>query len=173
MELILKLVICAGIIGLTTYLGILKSNGLRDREYILQDMITFLNLVENDIRYMMNILPNAYEMARQKLNTKLKIAIGKIVVDMINFNSYTMIEQSIEHNIAEITELTDYDKEIMVSTLKNLGRSDLDSQINIIHNSISILNNQLKEANDQKLKNSKLYRTIGIISGLLIVIVII
>lgn len=173
MSIVIKLLLSSSIIVLSGYLGLIKSKKLVAREQILREMITFLNLVKNDIRYMMNILPNAYEIARQKLNTKLKIVIGKIVVDMINCNNNTMLEQSITRNVSDIEELTKYDKEIFISTLKNLGRSDLESQINIIDNSISIIENQIKEANEVKIKNSKLYKTVGVITGLMIVIVFI
>lgn len=173
MSIVLKFLLSFSIIILSGYVGIIKSKKLVTREQILREMVVFLNLVKNDIRYMMNILPNAYEIARQKLNTNLKIAIGKIVVDMINYSSNTMLEQSITKNISEIEELTKYDKEVFISTLKNLGRSDLESQINIIDNSINIIENQIKEANEIKLKNSKLYRTVGVITGLMIVIVFI
>ncbi len=173
MNFTLKIILSFVIVILSGYVGILKSKKLVTREYILRDMVTFLNLVKNDIKYMMNILPNAYEIARQKLNTSLKIALGKIVVDMINSNTNMQIEESICKNITEIEELTKYDKEIFISTLKNLGRSDLDSQINIIENSINVLENQIKEANEIKLRNSKLYRTVGVITGLMIVIVFI
>lgn len=173
MSIALKFLLSLGIIALSGYVGVIKSRKLITREQILREMVVFLNLVKNDIRYMMNILPNAYEIARQKLNTSLKIAIGKIVVDMINYSSNTMLEQSITKNISEIEELTKYDKEVFISTLKNLGRSDLESQINIIDNSINIIENQIKEANEIKLKNSKLYRTVGVITGLMIVIVFI
>lgn len=173
MSIVLKFLLSFSIIVLSGYVGIIKSKKLVTREQILREMVVFLNLVKNDIRYMMNILPNAYEIARQKLNTNLKIAIGKIVVDMINYSSNTMLEQSITKNISEIEELTKYDKEVFISTLKNLGRSDLESQINIIDNSINIIENQIKEANEIKLKNSKLYRTVGVITGLMIVIVFI
>lgn len=173
MSIIIKLLLSSGIILLCGYVGITKSKNLATREHILREMVVFLNLVKNDIRYMMNILPNAYEIARQKLNTSLKIAIGKIVVDMINCSNNTMLEQSIVKNINDIEDLTKYDKEVFISTLKNLGRSDLDSQINIIDNCISIIENQIKEANEIKLKNSKLYKTVGVITGLMIVIVFI
>lgn len=173
MNIVLKLLLSFGIVVLSGYVGILKSKKLITREQILREMVIFLNLVKNDIRYMMNILPNAYEIARQKLNTSLKIAIGKIVVDMINLSNTTMLEQSITKNISDIEELTKYDKEIFISTLKNLGRSDLESQINIIDNSINIIENQIKEANEIKIKNSKLYKTVGVITGLMIVIVFI
>ena len=122
---------------------------------------------------MMSILPNAYEAARQKLTTNLKDIIGKIVVDMLSCDNIYLTEQSIVNNISNLTELTDYDRNVFSSTLKNLGRSDLTSQINIIQNGISILENQIKEANEIKLKNSKLYRTIGTITGLMIVVIFI
>ena len=153
------------------YLGVYKAKKLRDSEYILRDMVTFLGLVENEIRYMLSILPNAYEVSRQKLLTSLKISIGQIVVDMLASDSEFGIDQSIVSNISSLEGLTEYDKNVFISTLKNLGRSDLDGQINIIENSINIIENQIKEANDIKLKNSKLYKTVGIIAGIMIVII--
>ncbi len=170
---VFKIIIYLVIIALTSYIGVLKSKKLKDREYILREMITFLNLVENEIKYMMSLLPNAYEVSRQKLITELKPSIGNIVVDMLSLDNYYLIDQSIVENISSINGLTEYDKNVFVSTLKNLGRSDVDSQINIIENSINILENQVKEANEVKLVNSKLYRTMGVITGLMIVIILI
>ena len=148
-----------------------KAKKLKYREQILRDMVTFLGLVENEIKYMMSILPNAYESSRQKLLTELKNVIGQIVEDMLATDSEMCIDQSIVRNISNLTELTDYDKNVFISTLRNLGRSDLDGQINIIENGINIIDNQIKEANDIKLKNSKLYKTVGVIAGIMIVII--
>ena len=136
--LTIKVLISVAIISISTYIGILKSNKLKSREYILREMVTFLGLVENEIRYMMSILPNAYESARQKLNTNLKDVMGKIVVDMLKFDNTSLVDQSIVTNISTLDTLYDYDKNVFASTLKNLGRSDLDSQINIIENGINI-----------------------------------
>lgn len=169
----IKLLILLSIVILCTYIGILMSKKLKDREYILREMITFLGLVENEIKYMLAVLPNAYESSRQKLTTQLKPAMGQIVVDMLSLNSQEAMNQSIVRNISIIDGLKDYDKNVFCSTLKNLGRSDVDGQVNIIENTISILENQIKEANDEKLKNSKLYRTLGAISGLMIAIILV
>ena len=173
MVIVIKLVISASMVGISTYIGTYKARKLKEREYVLRDTITFLKLVENEIKYMMNILPNAYEIARQKLNTELKIKIGDIVIDMIEMRNIELVENSIEKNIAEISCLEDYDKNVIISTLKNLGRSDVEGQINIIENGITTLENQVTEANEVKLTNSKLYRTIGIIAGLMLVIIFI
>ncbi len=166
-----KFVISIGIIAGCSYIGIYKSKALKSREYILRDMVTFLGLVENEIKYMLSILPNAYESARQKLITSLKDKMGIIVVDILNLENEYLIDQSIVKNISDIKEITDYDKNVFISTLKNLGRTDLEGQINIIENGINIIENQIKEANDIKLKNSKLYKTVGAIAGIMIVII--
>ncbi|MNP67474.1 stage III sporulation protein SpoAB [compost metagenome] len=107
------------------------------------------------------------------MNTELKSSIGQIVVDMLHSDNNIGINQSIVDNISRIEGLTEYDKNIISSTLKNLGRSDVDGQINIINNAVNILDNQIKEANEVKLKNSKVYRTVGLITGIMIVVIFI
>ena len=167
-----KIIISITILCITSYIGIEKANYLKSREDILTDMITFLKLVENEMIYMLNSLPNSYEISRQRLSSKLKDAIGAIVLDMNEYGA-DKIDMSITNNINLLSELNQYDKDIIISTLKNLGRSDLESQNNIIDNAITILRKQINEANSIKNKNSKVYRTVGIITGLIIVVVFI
>ena len=92
---------------------------------------------------------------------------------MLDNNNFNYIEGSIEKNIIEIESLEKYDKDIIISTFKNLGRSDIEGQINIIQNTINILENQIVEANEIKNTNSKLYKTIGLITGIMLVIIFI
>lgn len=171
--MVLKIMISFLIVGITTYIGFFKAGKLKRREYVLKDMIRFLNMLENELKYMMSMLPNAYESARQGLNTDLKLYIGQIVVDMLTFETTDAVDKSICNNISKINELTNYDKNIIISTLKNLGRSDLDSQINIIENCKNVLEEQIKEANSLKLTNSKMYKTVGVITGIMIVVIFI
>ena len=168
----IKIIISIVILFITSYIGIEMAGALKSREEILTDMITFLRLVQNEMMYMLNSLPTAYEMSRQRLNTELKNVLGAISLDMSEFG-VEKIDASITNNINSIKSLNEYDKEIIISTLKNLGRSDLESQYNIIENAISIINKQIKEANEIKNKNSKVYKTIGVITGLMIVIIFI
>ena len=167
-----KIIISIAILFITSYLGIELANSLKSREEVLTDMITFLRLVQNEMMYMLNSLPIAFEMSRQRLNTELKNVLGAISLDMSEFG-VEKIDASITNNVNSIKCLNDYDKEIIISTLKNLGRSDLESQYNIIENGITIINKQIKEANEIKNKNSKVYKTVGVITGLMIVIIFI
>ena len=108
----------------------------------------------------------------ERINSILKDAIGAIVLDMSEFG-ISKVDMSISNNINLLDELNDYDKDIIISTLKNLGRSDINSQSNIIENAISIVEKQIKEANENKVRSSKVYRTMGVITGLIIVVIFI
>ena len=168
----IKVVISIVILCITSYIGIEMASALKSREEILTDFITFLRLVQNEMVYMANSLPVSFEMSRQRLSSKLKDVIGAIVVDMSEFG-LNKVDMSITNNINDLDELNNYDKDILISTLKNLGRSDIDSQSNIIENAINIVEKQIKEANINKIKSSKVYKTVGVITGLIIVVIFI
>ena len=53
-----------------------------------------------------------------------------------------------------------------------LGKSDIDGQMNEINEFKERLNNQIKQAEEEKKKNSKMYKTLGTIGGLVIVILL-
>ena len=133
----------------------------------LTDAITKLFL-----KAMTDSLPISFEISRQRLNSKLKDVIGAIALDISEYGS-SKVDMSITSNVNTLDELNDYDKDIIISTLKNLGRSDIDSQNNIIENAITIVQKQIKEANTNKVKSSKVYRTVGVITGLIIVVIFI
>ena len=121
---------------------------------------------------MLNSIPDSFEKSRMNLSSSLKNVIGAIVVDMEK-QGMNFMEKSIDINIAKLNNLSSYDKEIITSTLKSLGKGDFESQNNIINNTIDILENQIKEARDKKEKNSKVYKAVGVISGLLIIVIFI
>lgn len=171
--IVFKILLSSLIIVICSYFGISKARNLSRREHLLKDTLTFFNLVENEINYNLTILPNAYEVARQNLSSPIKEVIGQIAVDMLESDNYENCNQSIVNNVNRIDSLTYYDRNIIITTLKNLGRSDLDSQINIIENTKKIINEQIKDAEQIKNKNSKLYKTVGTVVGIMAVIVLI
>ncbi len=168
----IKIIISLAILCITSYIGIEMASALKSREEILTDYITFLRLLQNEMIYMANSLPVSFEMARQRLSSPLKDVIGAIALDMSEYGT-DKIDVSITNNVNTLEALNDYDKDIIISTMKNLGRSDIDSQNNIIENTVTIIEKQIKEANINKVKNSKVYRTIGVITGLIIVVIFI
>ena len=168
----IKIIISIAILCITSYIGIEMAKSLKSREEILTDFITFLRMIQNEMVYMANSLPVSLEISRQRLSSKLKDVIGAIALDISEYGS-NKVDMSITSNVNTLEELNDYDKDIIISTLKNLGRSDIDSQNNIIENAITIVQKQIKEANTNKVKSSKVYKTVGVITGLIIVVIFI
>ena len=166
----IKLFIAVGIVLIAALIGMKKAREYEEREALIRESITLFNRVGNDIKYNLTILPNAIESARQGLNTKLKDVLGSISTSILD-NSYS--EFSVMEEINHLASLKPYDKQVISQGIITLGLADSDTQINLIEGTVSTLNELVAEARDEKNKNSKLYRTIGIVTGLMIAIVII
>ena len=69
--------------------------------------------------------------------------------------------------------LLEDDKEALRSLGKLLGSTDIDGQLSQIRLVNGFLNEQIKEAIEQKDKNETMYKKLGIIVGLAVVIVLV
>lgn len=165
--IIFKLVLTSGIIICATILGIQKSKKFENREKILRESVTFFKILKTEIKYMVSTLPNAIESARVNLTTALRDCLGVISVGMLDGN---ISEALISQNIDSINDLLSYDKQLITNGIYMLGSSNIESEINIVDNTIDLLINQYVEAKDIRQKNSKLYKTVGLVTGIMIAI---
>lgn len=168
----IKIVIGIVIICISGYIGIEMSSNLKAREEVLKDFSTFLTMLKSQMIYLNSSIPTAFEYSRQSLSSQLKYAIENIVLDMAKFG-VSKVDISIEENIKDLECLTKEDELFISSTLKNIGISDIDSQKNIIENAINITEEKIKEAKDKKNKDSKVYKTVGLIAGIIVVVIFI
>ena len=168
----IKIVIGIVIICISGYIGIEMSSNLKAREEVLKDFSTFLTMLKSQMIYLNSSIPTAFEYSRQTLNSQLKYAIENIVMDMTKFG-VSKVDISIEENIKTLECLTKEDELFISSTLKNIGISDIDSQTNIIENAINVTDEKIKEAKDKKNKDSKVYKTVGLIAGIIVVVIFI
>ena len=70
------------------------------------------------------------------------------------------------------TNLTKEDKYVLKSLSKLLGQTDVDGQTSQIEITQKFLETQIKEAEDERRKNEKLYSKLGTTIGLAIVIIL-
>ena len=89
---------------------------------------------------------------------------------MKNYNIGKAWELAIENGN---TYMIKEDKEVLKSLGKLLGRTDVDGQISQIEQTSEFLNNQIEKAEAERVKNEKLYKTLGIVSGAGLVILLI
>jgi len=73
----------------------------------------------------------------------------------------------------ENTAFTKEDNEILKGLSKMLGKTTVDGQVSEIRLTSKFLDVQIKEAEKEKTKNEKMYKTLGATIGLAIVIVLI
>jgi len=168
-----KFSICISLVIICTILGIKKAKKYEIREHFLNDFITTFKSLENDIKYMLVSLPDAIEKIRHTLRDEIKDVLGAISVHMINESDISNMNKKVMSEINSVYELSSYDKEIIYQGFSSLGKADVESQVNIIQNTVTSLSRQLSEANEEKNKNFKLYRSLGTAIGLMIAIVFI
>ena len=100
--------------------------------------------------------------------------IGEIFKKPMNIWKRTAQKEAWNTSLEEAkTDLTKEDIETLKNLGKILGETDVEGQINQIELTETLLENQIKEALEEKLKNSKMYRTLGVTVGLAISIILI
>ena len=68
--------------------------------------------------------------------------------------------------------INQHDKDILKKMGKLLGQTDVEGQISEIEVTEKFLNMQIEDAEEEKKKNQKMYKTLGITVGLVFVIIL-
>ena len=166
----IRMLIAILIVLVCGVIGIVKSKSFENRERILRETIFLFKGIENEIKFSLTTIPNAIEIVRQRMNTYLKDVLGSISLMLLkpNTTNYDLLLE-----LDKIAELTTYDKQIILTGLTSLGTSDVDGEQGIINMTINSLENELNDAIENKKKNSKMYKTVGLATGLIIAIVLV
>lgn len=125
------------------------------------------------------ILKNKIEFTYEPINT-IFLEISKIVYENNNNIFFETINKGDElylsWNQAIDLVKNDFnaeDKEIIKILGKMLGKTDVKGQVSQIELSQKLIENQIQKAENDKNKNSKLYKTMGIVCGMTICIILI
>ena len=139
------------------------------RVYELEEMKNALNMFKTKIKFTYEPIPVIFEDIAQNIH----INVGQI---------FTLAKEKMKNNTANIAweeaieesenNLTKEDKYVLKTLSKLLGQTDLEGQISQIEITQKFLETQLKEAEEQKEKNEKLYSKLGTTIGLAIVIIL-
>ena len=144
------------------------------RKYIirvneLEEMRNALNMLQSKIKFTYEPIPEIFgEIAQatcKSVGQVFCLAKEKMVANTANIAWEKAVEES-ENN------LTKEDKYVLKTLSKLLGQTDVEGQISQIEITQKFLETQLKEAQQQKEKNEKLYSKLGTTIGLAIVIIL-
>lgn len=164
---LIKVITMFGIIIICTYLGYYKAKTYENRVVTLNQFQNALIMLKSKMEFTHEPLKIIFE------------DISRIVYE----NKKNIFEMTISGNKDIYTswnnavykysgDLTLADKEIIKMLGKLLGKTDISGQINEIEMEIELIKKQIKNAETEREKNCKLYKTMGAIVGLGICIIL-
>lgn len=171
----IKIFINGIILLLTSIIGYAYGNIYTRRARNLLDLQYCIRVLESEIINGNVPLPQALENTSVKGRGSISILFKEIKDDLtINkredvFHSFLRQKYNLEDRYAFKTE----DIEVFLYLGKILGKSSRRDQEKNMQFIISQLDNLYIEAQNEEAKNAKLYRTLGFLAGLVIVIILI
>ena len=135
----------------------------------LEELRNSLNIFKTKIKFTYEPIPEIFKDI--SLNTSPNISnIFKIALEnMKNENANIAWENAVDKSL---TNLKKEDKHVLKTLSKLLGQTDSEGQISQIEITENFLETQIKEAQEEKQKNEKLYSRLGTTIGLAIVIIL-
>lgn len=135
----------------------------------LEEMKNALNIFQTKIQFTFEPIPQIFEEiaenSQKNVGQIFKVAKEKMQKDTASIAWEKAIEES-------DSNLNQEDKYVLKTLSKLLGQTDVEGQISQIEITQKFLEEQLKEAIEQKQKNEKLYSKLGTTIGLAIVIIL-
>lgn len=165
-----KYLILVFIFGTTSFIGILIAKKYSNRVKELQEIKNALAMFEAKIKFTYEPIPEIFK----EISDKFSENIGQIFKNSSN----KMINKPADIAWCEAIDesnnnMNKEDKEVLKALSKLLGKTDINGQISEIKLVSNFLNTQIEIAQKEKEKNEKMYKTLGMVVGLAIVIVLV
>lgn len=157
----------------TSFIGFSMAADCSRRPKILRELQALLQMFQNEISYLSNLLADSFYRIDALSKTEASI-LFRDAAKYLKTNGITADMawgKAVEENYEKLA-LNKEDKSILVSFGKMLGASDLEGQISNIHMLASQLKLQEMKAEEMRKKNEKMYRSLGVLSGLAITIIL-
>lgn len=165
--IIIKYVSLLGIIAISSYLGVCKSKEYENRVKSLTLFQSALVMFKSKLEFTYEPIKSIFEDISKVIYKNKENIFEKVI------KSEKDIYISWKEAVNEENDFSKEDKEIIEMMGKLLGKTDLDGQVNEINLSLNLVEKQIKLAEAEKQKNVKLYKTMGIVCGIGICIILI
>lgn len=158
----------------SSFLGYILSRDCARRPQELRDLQSLLQMFENQISFMAEILADAFESICKNSSSTAAVffeAAAGYLKSERGIDAGGAWERAVRENFRK-TALSREDIGVLYSFGKMLGSSDLQGQIKNIRLARSQLELQEKKAEEYRAKNERMYRSLGILSGIAVVIIL-
>ncbi len=153
----------------------LKAKTYENRVYHLQELITALKVLESEMKYRLDPLPDLLlRVSRMKegLSAAFLETAGMLLRDQAERDLPDCWSEAVETAYSE-SALNKEDRRILADLGIDLGKTDMESQAAMFLRTFSLLESQAAEASEEKKTKGKMYKSLGTAMGVLIVILFI
>lgn len=168
--LIIKYIIIFLVFCISLYIGnlISKKYSLRLKE--LKDFKNALNIIESKIKFTYEPIQDIFMQTSKMVSNNISQIFVQATHNMKIDNAEEAWERSIE---AVTTNLNIEDIENIKNFGKMLGKTDKEGQLSRIELTKTFVEMQIEKAKIEEQKNAKMYKTLGAVTGLAFVIILI
>lgn len=165
----IKILIYSSIFLTCSLIGVLKSQKYMYRVSELKEFKNALNMFKTKIKFTYEPIPEIFNQISSTINPSIG-SIFKIASHNMKFSAAGEAwNKAIDTDILNINL---EDKKILKDLGKLLGATDIEGQLAQIEVTSNFLDEQIKKAEKEREKNEKMYRKLGMIVGLGIVIIL-
>ena len=168
--IIIKYIVLVLVFAASLGIGNLIAKKYVNRVKELKEMKNALNMFETKIRFTYSSVPEIFEDISKQVDGSIGEVFRVASVKMKIKSAGEAWNESID---SSEMNLIDEDKTILKNLGKLLGKTDVDGQISEIKLVNEFLDTQIELAENERNKNEKMYKTLGGIVGLTIVIILI
>lgn len=165
----IKYILLIAIFGLSTGIGILISKSYENRVIELKEFKNVLNIMKTKIKFTYEPLAEIFKQISKDNQTNVERIFGQMANQITYYPTKDVWKNCIQD--ADIS-IKQEDKDILKRLGKLLGQTDVEGQISEIEVTQSFLDTQIEKAEEEKKKNQKMYKTLGITIGLVFVIIL-
>ena len=168
--IIFKMILSILIVVCATRLGVEIAKKYVQREKELYEIKNAFKIMETKMRYTYEPLKDIFNEISHTIDKNVSLIFKNAAEKIETHPAKSTWEESVDN--AELM-INKEDKDIIKSFGKLLGKTDKLGQISEIELVCSLLDKQIGQASLEREKNEKLYKKIGLIMGLGLVIILI
>lgn len=171
--MLIKLIGAVVLIGACSLIGFSLAADCTKRPKTLRELQALLQMFENEISYLSNLLSDAFLSIHNNSNLEAAVLFKEAAnnLEEKGTTAGAAWEKAVKESYSQLS-LNKEDKAILITFGKMLGNSDLEGQVN----NIKLVSSQLKlqeiKSEETRRKNEKMYRSLGVLSGLAIAIIL-
>lgn len=172
--LVIKIIGCLMVMLSGTSIGFLAAGEVLKRIEDLNAFRTIAFLIQGDIRFNHSELPETLANISTRHKSRLSAFLNYIADELNKHNGLSFYEiwEYASENKLNLTALSKEDKSLFMDFGKSMGMQERTSQIDIIEHFINEIDTKLTELRTSSDAKKKLYKTLGFLSGLFIIIVL-